>query len=228
MLRHWSSTDDFLINVTTFGRPPGVSDVIGDFTKTHLYRAGADQPTGFADQARGAQRGLRAALTAPESTDLLAAQLQAGTGHSGIAPVVFTYAADTTVLQQRDADTLGAVGEVASMTPQVIIDNQVGAVRRQPDRVVGLPRGLLSARCRRGHVRCLCQPAGESRRPRLVHARGNRAAAAFTADPPTTQRHNRAEAGGAALRRVPRAGAGRSQPDRAALGGRRVRRRTRR
>src|SRR5574337_1530082 len=128
VLRRWSSTDDFLINVTTFGRPPGVPDVIGDFTKTRLYRAGVDEQTGFADQARAAQRGLRAALTAPESTDLLVAQLQAGTGHSGIAPVVFTYAADTTGLAQRDADTLGAVGEVASMTPQVIIDNQVGAV----------------------------------------------------------------------------------------------------
>lgn len=127
VLRHWSSTDDFLINVTTFGRPPGVADVIGDFTKTHLYRAGADELTGFADQVRIAQRGLRAALTAPESTELLAAQLKCGTGHSGIAPVVFTYAADTTVLPQRDADTLGCVGEMCSMTPQVIIDNQVGA-----------------------------------------------------------------------------------------------------
>ena len=128
VLRHWSSTDDFLINVTTFGRPPGVSDVIGDFTQTRLYRNGADQPSGFADQARGALRGLRSALRAPETTDQLAAQLQAGTGHSGIAPVVFTYAADTTVLERRDAETLGAVGEVSSMTPQVIIDNQVGAV----------------------------------------------------------------------------------------------------
>lgn len=127
VLRHWSSTDDFLINVTTFGRPPGVADVIGDFTKTHLYRAGVDGLSGFANQARIAQRGLRAALTAPESTELLAAQLKCGTGHSGIAPVVFTYAADTTVLAQRDADTLGRAGEVASMTPQVIIDNQVGS-----------------------------------------------------------------------------------------------------
>ncbi|WP_232007291.1 non-ribosomal peptide synthetase [Mycobacterium intermedium] len=127
VLRHWSSTDDFLINVTTFGRPPGVADVIGDFTKTHLYRAGADELTGFATQARIAQRGLRTALTAPETAELLAAQLKCGTGHSGIAPVVFTYAADTAVLSQRDADTLGCVGEVCSMTPQVIIDNQVGA-----------------------------------------------------------------------------------------------------
>ena len=128
VLQRWSSTEDFLINVTTFGRPPGMSDVIGDFTKTHLYRAVIDEPTGFVDQARSALRGLRAALTAPESTDLLSAQLKAGTGHSGIAPVVFTYAADTTVLQQCDAETLGEVGEVASMTPQVIIDHQVGAV----------------------------------------------------------------------------------------------------
>ncbi|SOJ57555.1 Phenyloxazoline synthase MbtB [Mycobacterium simulans] len=128
VLQRWSSTDDFLINVTTFGRPPGASDVIGDFTKTHLYRAVFDAAIGFADQARSAQRGLRATLRGPESTDLLAAQLYNGTGHSGIAPVVFTYAADTPVLQQRDAETLGAVGVVASMTPQVIIDNQVGAL----------------------------------------------------------------------------------------------------
>ena len=128
VLRRWSSTDDFLINVTTFGRPPGLSDVIGDFTKTHLYRACVEERSGFAEQARSAQQGLRGALTAPESTELLAAQLQAGTGHSGIVPVVFTYAADTTVLQQCDAETLGDVGEVASMTPQVIIDHQVGAV----------------------------------------------------------------------------------------------------
>jgi amino acid adenylation domain-containing protein len=128
VLRRWSSTDDFLINVTTFGRPPGVSDVIGDFTKTHLYRTGADEPTGFAEAARAAQRNLRAALTARESTDLLATQLRGGTGHSGIAPVVFTYAADTTVLRQSDAETLGAAGEMASRTPQVLIDNQVGTV----------------------------------------------------------------------------------------------------
>ena len=136
VLRHWSSTDGFLINVTTFGRPPGVSDVIGDFTKTRLYRAGVDEPTGFADQARSAQRGLRAALTAPESTELLAAQLQSGTGHTGIAPVVFTYVADTTVLQQRDAETLGFPGEMASRTPQVIIDNQVGAVSDASDTLI--------------------------------------------------------------------------------------------
>ncbi len=128
VLRRWSATDDFLVNVTTFGRPPGVSDVIGDFTKTHLYRAGADEPAGFGDAARGAQRGLRAALSALESTDLLAAQLQGGTGHSGIAPVVFTYAADTTVLAQHDAETLGTPGEVTSTTPQVIIDHQVGNI----------------------------------------------------------------------------------------------------
>jgi len=128
VLRRWSSTDEFLINITTFGRPPGLSDIIGDFTKTHLYWAGVNEASGFADQARRAQRGLRAALTAPESTDLLAAQLKGGTGHSGIAPVVFTYAADTTVLQQRDADTLGAVSEVTSMTPQVIIDHQAGVI----------------------------------------------------------------------------------------------------
>lgn len=128
VLRRWSSTENFLINVTTFGRPPGVSDVVGDFTKTHLYRAVRDEPTGFGDQARSALRGLRAALSAPESTELLTAQLQAGTGHSGIAPVVFTYAADATVLAHCDAETLGTVGVVASMTPQVVIDNQVGVL----------------------------------------------------------------------------------------------------
>lgn len=128
VLQRWSTTHDFLINVTTFGRPPGLADVIGDFTETHLYRTGEHRVTGFAEQVRHTQQGLRAALASPESTDLLAAQLQAGTGHSGIAPVVFTYAADTTVLRQADADTLGEVGEVASRTPQVTIDNQVGAL----------------------------------------------------------------------------------------------------
>ncbi|KAA8965444.1 non-ribosomal peptide synthetase [Mycobacterium sp.] len=128
VLRRWSSTDDFLVNVTTFGRPPGVSDVIGDFTATHLYRAQLVEPAGFAEQARSVQRGLRAALRAPESTELLAAQLRRGTGHSGLAPVVFTYAADSAVLAQRDIDTLGAVGAVVSMTPQVIIDNQITAL----------------------------------------------------------------------------------------------------
>lgn len=128
VLQRWSTTRDFLVNVTTFGRPPGLADVIGDFTQTHLHRTGEHGATGFAEQARQAQRGLRAALAAPESTELMADQLQTGTGHSGIAPVVFTYAADTTVLRQADAETLGAVGEVTSMTPQVIIDNQVGAL----------------------------------------------------------------------------------------------------
>lgn len=128
VLRHWSGAEDFLVNVTTFGRPPGIPDVIGDFTRTHLYRCAQQEPATVADWVRGAQRGLRAALAEPDSTDLLAAQLRAGTGHSGIAPVVFTYAGDTTILPARDADTLGAVGHVSSMTPQVLIDNQVGVV----------------------------------------------------------------------------------------------------
>lgn len=128
VLRRWSSTDDFLINVTTFGRPPTVPDVIGDFTQTRLFRSDVSQTTGFGTWADLAQRGLRDALSGPESTDLLMAQLQAGTGHSGIAPVVFTYAGDGSVLDHRDVDTLGTVGEVTSMTPQVTIDNQVNAL----------------------------------------------------------------------------------------------------
>lgn len=128
VLRRWSSTEDFLINVTTFGRPAGVPGVVGDFTKTHLYRAGVGPVSGFAAQAVRTQQGLRAALSAPESTDLFAAQLQAGAGHSGIAPIVFTYAADTPVLRPGDAETLGAVGEVTSMTPQVLIDHQLVAL----------------------------------------------------------------------------------------------------
>lgn len=135
VLHRWSNSDEFLVNVTTFGRPPDAAEVIGDFTATHLYRAGMDTEDGFADLVRRVQQGLRAALTAPESTDLLAAQLQAGTGHSGIAPVVFTYAAATTAQRQRDIDTLGALGEVSSMTPQVLIDNQIGTV---PDASGGL------------------------------------------------------------------------------------------
>ena len=125
VLRRWASQDDFLINVTTFGRSPQVSDVVGDFTRTHLHRARADEWTSFADQVQATQRGLRTALRTAQSTDLLSAQLRSGTGHSGLAPVVFTYAADIPVLGAGDADTLGAVGEVVSMTPQVLIDNQV-------------------------------------------------------------------------------------------------------
>lgn len=128
VLRHWSNAEEFLVNVTTFGRPPGIADVVGDFTRTHLYRCALPEPTTVLDLVHGAQQGLRLALAAPESAELLAAQLRAGTGHSGMAPVVFTYAGETTVLPTRDVETLGAVSHVSSMTPQVLIDNQVGVV----------------------------------------------------------------------------------------------------
>ena len=128
VLRRWATQDDFVINVTTFGRSPHAADIVGDFTRTHLSRHRVDGQVSFADQAREAQRSLRAALRAPESAELLAAQLRGGTGHSGIAPVVFTYAADNPILAAGDADTLGDVAEAVSMTPQVIIDNQVCTV----------------------------------------------------------------------------------------------------
>lgn len=124
VLRRWASQDDFLVNVTTFGRSPEVSDVVGDFTETHLYRAQLDGQISFVDQAQVTQKGLRTALRAAPAPDLLATQLRSGTGHSGIVPVVFTYAADSPLLSAEDANTLGAIDEVVSMTPQVLIDHQ--------------------------------------------------------------------------------------------------------
>ncbi len=120
---------------------------------------------------------------------------------------------------RRDAETLGAVGRSG-------VDDSAGDHRqpggrpgRQPHCVVGLSRGLLSGRlCRRGHVRrptSAC--AGEPRRPRLVHPRGHRVAAAFTTDPPATQRHDNAPVPGAACSTTHSAGQAKFDPGRIAL-----------
>ncbi|WP_019973207.1 non-ribosomal peptide synthetase [Mycobacterium sp. 141] len=124
ILRRWSSSEDFVVNVTTFGRAPENADLIGDFTKTHLLRAPSSRGQTLVDYVRSVQRSLRDALQGPESTDLLGAALRAGTGHSGIVPVVFTYAADDPILTACETDTLGRVSHVRSTTPQVLIDNQ--------------------------------------------------------------------------------------------------------
>ncbi|NEW41027.1 amino acid adenylation domain-containing protein [Nocardia cyriacigeorgica] len=146
VLRRWSGDEDFLVTVTTFGRTPEFARTVGDFTETRLQIGRGTSGPVFSTEAGRTQQGLRSALDAPPAGAVLADAVRAGTGHSGLSPVVFTYAADIPLLGAEAAETLGTVAEVRSMTPQVLIDHQVCTLG---DSLV------LSWDCREG-----CFPAG--------------------------------------------------------------------
>jgi amino acid adenylation domain-containing protein len=125
VLQRWSTRSTFLVTVTTFGRTPETARTVGDFTEARLHRCTAAPGKSWADLIRDTQRALRTELDAPDATAVLRAESARGGGHSGLSPIVFTYAADIPLLDEPTTETLGAVREVTSMTPQVLIDNQI-------------------------------------------------------------------------------------------------------
>ncbi|MEU7633171.1 amino acid adenylation domain-containing protein [Nocardia sp. NPDC049220] len=125
VLQRWSTRSTFLVTVTMSGRTPENARTVGDFTAARLHRCTATPGKSWADLIRDTQRALRAELDTPDASAVLRAESARGGGHSGLSPIVFTYAADIPLLDESTTATLGVVREVTSMTPQVLIDNQI-------------------------------------------------------------------------------------------------------
>ncbi|MEU7764447.1 amino acid adenylation domain-containing protein [Nocardia sp. NPDC049190] len=125
VLQRWSTRPTFLVTVTMSGRTPETAQTVGDFTAARLHRCTAAPGKSWTDLIRDTQRALRAELDNPDASAVLRAESARGGGHSGLSPIVFTYAADIPLLDEPTTATLGAVREVTSMTPQVLIDNQI-------------------------------------------------------------------------------------------------------
>ncbi|MFD4365840.1 amino acid adenylation domain-containing protein [Rhodococcus sp. NPDC058521] len=128
VLQRWSSSVEFIVNLTTFGRTPVNDGAVGDFTDVRLHHCALTPGASLLSHARETQQGLRAALQSADSGTALREQVTGGSGHSGLAPVVFTYAGEATLLAGDDVATLGSVDQATSMTPQVLIDNQCCAL----------------------------------------------------------------------------------------------------
>lgn len=128
VLQRWSTRSTFLVTVTTFGRDPETARTVGDFTEARLHCCTVDPGKSWADVIRNTQRVLRTELAAPDAGTVLRAENARDRGHSGLSPIVFTYAADIPLLDESTTATFGTLREVTSMTPQVLIDNQICTV----------------------------------------------------------------------------------------------------
>ncbi|MGW4369317.1 amino acid adenylation domain-containing protein [Nocardia takedensis] len=124
VVRRWSTNDDARVTVTVSGRSATRADVVGDFTLLGSHRTVAPSGHSWAELLRATQAALRRDLAGPYVLSNSSARP---------SPVVFTYAADTPLIDRETAATLGSLREISSRTPQVLIDNQCCAL---PDGIV--------------------------------------------------------------------------------------------
>lgn len=158
VLRIWSKSPKFTINLTLFNRlplHPQINDIVGDFTSTILLAVDLSTPESFTVQAQQIQQQLWQDLDRAYVGGVqLLRELSRRQGRSpgGIMPVVFTSALSLGKLAP-DMGGLSQFGEVTysiSQTPQVWLDHQVfeqdGALLFNWDAVEELfPEGLLDS-----------------------------------------------------------------------------------
>ncbi|WP_043267629.1 non-ribosomal peptide synthetase [Streptomyces sp. CT34] len=123
-LRRFSSSAEFLVTVTGVDTTD-TEDEIVDRTVTYAHRACPDAMDTFAETVREVGDELRYRISrGVEATTELRDALKNGSGHPGLSPYVFTFAAKRPVFGD---DAVAALGEPEfySTTPQVIIDCRV-------------------------------------------------------------------------------------------------------
>lgn len=125
VLRRWSTSPDFCVNVTSMSRDdrvPGIERVVGDFTDVTVHASRA-HPGPFIDRVRVTQHQMAEELshTAFSGTEVLR-EMSRAKGESVVVPVVFTGALGTGPRRQDDAAVELVHG--VSRTPQVWIDCQ--------------------------------------------------------------------------------------------------------
>ncbi|WEB44048.1 amino acid adenylation domain-containing protein [Streptomyces yunnanensis] len=124
VLRRFSSSAEFLVTVTGVDTT-GTEDEVVDRTVTYAHRARPDAMDTFAEAVREVGDELRFRISrGVEATTELREALKAGSGHPGLSPYVFTFAAKRPIFGD---DAVAALGEpeFSSTTPQVIIDCRV-------------------------------------------------------------------------------------------------------
>ena len=135
VLRAWSRSPSFTINLTLFQRPtlhPEIDRVVGDFTSLILLECDGGPAPDLLARARGLQRQLADDLAhADVSSVRVFREAARRTGRvRGIAcPVVFTSALGAAGGEEGDSHSLGELGWGITQTPQVWIDLQVREAR---------------------------------------------------------------------------------------------------
>jgi yersiniabactin nonribosomal peptide synthetase len=138
VLKRWSATAHFTLNLTLSDRPryPQVFDLVGDFTSVLLLEVGLGPTSTFVENAKALQLRLWNDLEHSQfsGVDVLREMnSRAGRAHGVRMPIVFTYVTDAG--SRRGAEER-PIGELASQlrehevyaitqTPQVWLDHQV-------------------------------------------------------------------------------------------------------
>lgn len=152
VLRAWSRSSRFTINLTLFNRPaihPQIGDLVGDFTSLTLLAADCRQPESFLDRVRRLQDQLGQDLDHADfnGIEVLRELWRRFDRPPGtVMPIVFTSVVSKSSL--ADDVPLGEVVYGISQTPQVWLDHQIfergGALTYNWDYVEQLfPEGLV-------------------------------------------------------------------------------------
>jgi len=155
VLGRWSEVPHFLLNLPLFDRQgdaPGLDQVVADFTNLLLLEVDLRQPGSLAQQLTQVQAQFHRDMAHADYSGVQVQRdlAQRGAGQRSFSPVVFACNLGTPLLGQGDAQTLGALTQMISQTPQVWLDHQVyeedGALLLAWDAQDALfPEGLLDA-----------------------------------------------------------------------------------
>ena len=133
VLRNWSKSPRFTLNLTLFNRPqlhPQINQVVGDFTSLTLLEANLEQPATFMARVRALQERLWEDLDHRHFSGVrVLRELAAASGRSleAVMPVVFTSAIGLSTLDAHGESGINPSDLVfsVSQTPQVWLDHQV-------------------------------------------------------------------------------------------------------
>jgi hypothetical protein len=156
VLRAWSKSPSFTINLTLFSRiarDPRLKGVVGDFTSSCLLAIENESDTTFEAQALLVQERLMEDLkhSAVSGVEVIRELVKAqGRGFGAVMPVVFTsqLSADAQYRDSSPTDWLGEVVYAITQTPQVHLDHQVREQKGKLDLVWDaveelFPQGML-------------------------------------------------------------------------------------
>ncbi|WP_167147385.1 non-ribosomal peptide synthetase [Actinomyces sp. ZJ308] len=125
VLRRWSTSPDFCVNVTSMSRDDrvtGIERVVGDFTDVTVHASRA-HPGPFIDRVRTTQHQVAEDLSHAAFPGMeVLREMSRARGESVVVPVVFTGALGTGRRRQEDGAAQLVYG--VSRTPQVWIDCQ--------------------------------------------------------------------------------------------------------
>ncbi|WP_050607296.1 non-ribosomal peptide synthetase [Clostridium niameyense] len=135
ILKRFSTSEEFLINVPIFDRPPEFENVVADFTNTVLLPIKNVEQNNFIENVLQIKDEFLEVMqySSYSGVRVIRDILKNNLGQEVIAPVVFSCDYENSIINEKFEKALGKLSYISSQTPQVLIDFQI----------IGVAEGLM-------------------------------------------------------------------------------------